>query len=135
MKLKLVMLVGLLTFGFAMTANAGATPDGDGDLVPDQFDNCVALANGPGQNSNQADADVDGYGTACDADYDNNLIVNAIDFGPFLTAFNAGTGDAQDHDGNGIVNALDFSGFLSGFNAGVPGPSGLACAGSIPCLP
>ena len=135
MKLKLIVLASVISLGLAFSANAGNVTDGDSDLVPDAFDNCDALANGPAQASNQADADVDGYGTACDADYDNNNIVNALDFGPFLGAFAAGTGPAQDHDGNGLVNALDFGGFLLGFGAGAPGSSGLACAGSAPCLP
>ena len=47
MKIKLVMLVSIFAFGLALNANAGAVVDTDTDLVPDAFDNCTALANGP----------------------------------------------------------------------------------------
>jgi hypothetical protein len=37
-------------------------------------------------------------------------------------------------DCNGLVSAADFGGsFLPQFKAGKPGPSSLACAGTIPC--
>ena len=71
MKLKLALLVGLFAFGNAMSASAGAITDNDGDLVPDQFDNCKLVANGPNQTSNQVDTNLDGFGNACDADLDD----------------------------------------------------------------
>ena len=143
MKIKLIMLVSLFAFGFAMNANAGAVADGDGDLVPDAFDNCLELANGPDEDSNQVDSDLDGYGNACDADYDNdaNLEVSTVDFGIFLTAFTDLTGGVTDHDGDGQTTTTDFGTFLAQFQTpAVPGPqigeSGLACAGvSTPCVP
>ena len=135
MKLKLIMLVSLLAFGFAMSATAGNVTDTDGDLVPDGFDNCDVVPNGPNQGSNQVDSDQDGYGNACDADYDNNNAVTATDFGPFIAALGTSNDPDTDHDGNGQTTALDFSVFLSQLTQGFPGTSGLACAGSIPCLP
>ncbi|MBI3449868.1 MAG: hypothetical protein HY049_13250 [Acidobacteria bacterium] len=39
----------------------GGVPDADGDNVADACDNCPSVANGP-----QTDADLDGYGAACD---------------------------------------------------------------------
>jgi len=133
MKLKLIMLVSLVAFGFAATANAGNVADADGDLVPDSFDNCDVADNGPNDGSNQVDTDIDGYGNACDADYDNDLAVTAGDFGIFLGTF-GGPGDLTDHDGDGSVTAADFGVFLGQFG-GAPGTSGLACAGTVPCTP
>src|SRR5215510_7046854 len=47
--------------------NAGfGSDDGDADGVPDTVDNCVLTPNPA-----QLDSDHDGYGNACDADYDN----------------------------------------------------------------
>ena len=140
MKLKLALLVGLFAFGFAMSASAGAVTDTDGDLVPDQFDNCSAVANGPSQGSNQVDSDLDGYGNRCDADYDNSLTTTALDFGTFLSTFGTNNLGETDHDGSGTITALDFGIFLGKFSAppgpgNAPGPSGLACAGTTPCTP
>jgi len=143
MKIKLIMLVSLFAFGFAMNANAGAVADDDGDLVPDAFDNCLNEANGPGETSNQVDTDQDGYGNACDADYDNdvNFEVSTVDFGIFLDAFTNVAGGVTDHDGDGQTTTTDFATFLFQFSTpAVPGPqigvSGLACAGvSTPCYP
>jgi Thrombospondin type 3 repeat len=138
MKLKLALLVGLFAFGYAMSASAGAVTDGDGDLVPDQFDNCSTVANGPNQTTNQVDSDLDGYGNRCDTDYNNDLNTTAGgDFSVFLSTFNTSSLGETDHDGNGSITAADFSVFLSKFTSppGAPGPSGLACAGTEPCTP
>lgn len=48
--------------------NLGSSaPDGDGDGVPDNADNCPAIAN-----ADQANTDGDGEGNACDVDDDND---------------------------------------------------------------
>ena len=60
MKIKLIMLVGLFALGLAFSATAGSVVDGDSDSVPDSFDNCSGLANGPADGSNQVDSDQDG---------------------------------------------------------------------------
>ena len=139
MKIKLIMLVSLFAFGLALNANAGSLVDTDSDLVPDEFDNCLTLANGPGEGSNQVDSDQDGYGNACDADYDNDALneVNTIDFGIFLAAFTGGPTTVTDHDGDGSTTTVDFATFLGAFQSDAPqvGPSGLACAGTVPCVP
>jgi hypothetical protein len=138
MKIKLIMLVGLFTLGFAFSATAGSVTDTDTDLVPDVFDNCDELANGPAEGSNQVDSNQDGYGNACDADYNNDTFTDVTDFGVFLASF-TGTFDADtDHNGDGFCNVGDFSTFLAFFTAPAAdqvGPSGLACAGTIPCTP
>ncbi len=102
--------------------------DTDSDGVPDSLDNCINVANGPlipdaGGNS-QLDADGDGYGNICDADFDNSGFVNFADLGAFRTAF--GSSDpVADMDGSGFVNFADLGLFRNAFGA-APGPSGVA---------
>jgi hypothetical protein len=136
MKLKLALLVGLFAFGYALSASAGAVVDTDGDLVPDQFDNCRTFANGPNQASNQVDTNLDGFGNACDADLDNNNSVGGSDFALFVGFFGQSTAAAKaaDFDGDNVIGGSDFARFVALFGQ-APGPSGLACAGTIPCTP
>ena len=142
MKIKLVMLVSIFAFGLALNANAGAVVDTDTDLVPDAFDNCTAVANGPAQDSNQVDTDQDGYGNACDADYGftgagGDFLITTGDFPVFLAAFTGATPDlATDHTGDGLTTTADFSTFLAQFQGTQPLGPGLSCAGvTVPCLP
>jgi len=110
----------------------------DGDLVLDNVDNCTTVANGPAQQSNQIDTDQDGYGNACDADYNNDGFTTTIDYTFFLTDFLSGARNAQtDHNGDGFTTTLDFPFYLNAFTGAASlGPSGLACAGGPPpCLP
>lgn len=146
MKLKLIILAGLFACGFAFSANAGSVTDTDSDLVPDGFDNCSTLANGPGEASNQVDTDQDGFGNRCDPDFDQDGQVLTSDFSGFLSVFpGAATGADEIYDLDGDQQALtsDFSIFLGFFPGGTPGPSGLGCAdatidvgsGDTPCTP
>jgi hypothetical protein len=137
MKIKLIMLVGLFALGLAFSATAGSVVDTDSDSVPDTFDNCSSLGNGPADGSNQVDSDQDGYGNACDADYNQDTFVNTGDFSTFLASFTGTFDPDTDHDGDGFCTVGDFSTFLAGFTASAPqiGPSGLSCAGTAPCTP
>ncbi|HEY8154167.1 MAG TPA: hypothetical protein VII72_08580 [Myxococcota bacterium] len=106
--------------------------DGDGDGVANTLDDCLLVAN-----SSQDDTDSDGYGNRCDADYDDNGAVNSGDYATFLAAAYTAIGDPAydpevDTDSDGTVGPLDFS-LFKGLYLRPPGPSGLACAGSIPC--
>lgn len=135
MKLKLIMLVSLFAFGLASMANAGAVADADSDLVPDSFDNCSAAANGPNQTNNQVDTDTDGYGNRCDADFNNsNTPVDLTDFNIVLANFGNPATGVTDMDADGDTDLNDFNLFVAAFG-GPPGPSGLACAGTVPCTP
>lgn len=135
------LVASLVVLGVAIVARAGAGSDNDADLVFDFLDNCIAIRNGPAEASNQVDSDLDGYGNACDADYDNdpNNTVNALDFSIFLSAFTRATPTTvTDHDGDGSTTTRDFATFLAAFQSFDPqiGPSGLDCAGrSVPCVP
>ncbi len=106
--------------------------DTDGDGVPNASDNCQLLPN-----ANQRDTDADGYGNLCDADLDNDGIVETSwgvvsppaavrDFEWIqLYASNALYDPDLDLDGDNDVDAEDVSiASLALFFA--PGPSGLA---------
>ena len=69
------------------------------------------------------DADGDGIGNRCDADFNNDCIVNALDLGIFRSVFFSADAEA-DLNVDGIVNALDLGLFRSRFFQ-PPGPSGV----------
>jgi hypothetical protein len=107
-------------------------PDADADGVCDAADDCSEDAN-----PSQLDTDLDGYGNACDADYGNDGVVGGTDFVAVGRAFGARLGEPDyspdlDANGDGVIGGPDYV-VLGRLFAGPPGPSGLACAGSIPC--
>jgi len=112
--------------------------DWDGDGACDFQDNCTIDPNGPLDPPEQYDADLDGFGNACDPDYNGDSATTTADFLTFSRSF---TGESitpvTDHDGNGSTTTADFLTFLAFFQAGnaPPGPSGYPCAGlEVPCL-
>ena len=118
--LSLALALGLSAPAFAQ--------DADSDSIADAEDNCVNVAN-----AGQEDRNYDGYGDRCDPDYWNDGAVNDIDYEIFLECFTLGTPDC-DLNGDGDTTASDFTVFYNVYNgSGTPGPSGLACAGTIPC--
>ena len=108
----------------------GTTPgtDSDADGIMDIDDNCALVPNGPlildkGGNS-QLDTDGDGFGNFCDGDFNNNGIVDPLDFSALKAAL--GTFDPYpDLNCNGIVDPLDFSKLKSRLGQ-PPGPSCIA---------
>ena len=94
-----------------------AQTDTDGDGVVDTLDNCTHVAN-----SDQRDTNGDFYGNMCDADFNNDNIVNSLDYGSFSAAWNSTTRPDQDLNGDGIVNSLDYGRFSSLWGK-PPGPS------------
>jgi hypothetical protein len=123
--------MGVASLLVALPLAALAAPDTDGDGVPDVLDNCVLLANAPPLD---CDTDSDGYGNACDADYDDDGIQAEVDEIQFFST-NYGTSPASleaDHDCDGTVGMPDLATYLDFL--GLPtGPSGLSCAGFPPC--
>ena len=105
--------------------------DSDGTL--DLLDICMLDPTSPSPNF--CDSDNDGYGNACDADNNNDGLVGGPDLGLFSATFGT-TGvpgfTAADTNCDGTVGGPDL-GVVSGSFGGPPGPSGLACAGTIPC--
>ena len=117
-----------LAGGLGLWAPASAQSiDNDLDGVPDVFDNCVAHPN-----ATQTDTDVDGYGDRCDADFNNDGGVGMDDINALLA--HSGTAEAlYDLNGDGGVGYDDLNHVLGVFNT-PPGPSGLSCSGTIPCV-
>jgi len=91
--------------------------DTDGDGVPDSRDNCTLVPN-----PDQRDSDGDGYGDACDADVNNDGIVNSIDLALVRTAFGGRGPNRADLNGDGLINALDLALVRRLFSTR-PGPS------------
>jgi hypothetical protein len=101
-----------------LQAAVATLPDADADGVIDAADNCVNVSN-----ANQRDTNGDGYGNICDADLNNDNIVNISDLALFRAAFGTADPDA-DFTNDGVVNISDLATFKSLFN-NAPGPSGL----------
>lgn len=97
------------------TLAAGNDSDGDGHI--DLLDNCSGVAN-----PRQLDGDLDGIGNACDADINNDCIVNSVDLGLFRQRFFSDDSVA-DLSGDGVVNAVDL-GLMRELFFDPPGPSG-----------
>ncbi|MFK8032180.1 MAG: thrombospondin type 3 repeat-containing protein, partial [Gammaproteobacteria bacterium] len=100
--------------------------DTDLDSVGDSFDNCLNV-----ENFDQTDTDGDGFGNACDADINNDCIVNFIDISQFTPRFNSAVGDPLydenfDIDSSGALNFVDYAAFTSSFQL-PPGPSANIC--------
>ncbi|MEM6638991.1 MAG: hypothetical protein AAF610_03730 [Pseudomonadota bacterium] len=101
---------------FTTTVVVSPDPDTDSDDVNDSLDNCTTVVN-----ADQTDTDLDGFGNACDADFNQDCVVNFIDLGIFRTLF-FGTDNAADLNNDGVANAVDLGIFRTLF-FGTPGPS------------
>lgn len=99
-----------------------SVPDADADGIPDEVDNCTNVAN-----ADQFDADDDGFGNACDADLNNDCVVNVVDLGIlrtlfFLTPDAPDWNAAADFNQDSVINVVDLGIMRSAFFA-APGPS------------
>ncbi|MFK7886080.1 MAG: Ig-like domain-containing protein [Gammaproteobacteria bacterium] len=93
--------------------------DTDQDGVVDVEDNCLTV-----QNPAQTDSNGDGIGNACDADLNQDCVVNVVDLGILRSVFFSTDPDA-DLNGDGIVNVVDLGLMRSAF-FDTPGPSAVA---------
>jgi hypothetical protein len=102
-----------------MLPHAAFAQDSDSDGIDNLLDNCTLVAN-----SDQRDTDGDRYGNACDADLDNDGLVNFADLGLMKAAFFSDDPDA-DLNGDGSVDFADLGRMKTRFYQ-APGPSGRA---------
>jgi len=137
----LATMVFAISIGYPIASFAGLAPDADGDGIPDVLDKCT-LDSRNATAPATCDTDVDGYGNVCDADFDQSGGVNPTDFSMFFTPrFKSGVDVppvGADMDCSGAVNPTDFSmyftpKFKGALGGPIPGPSGLACAGTPGC--
>ncbi len=109
--------------------------DTDTDGIPDVDDNCTTVAN-----ASQNDPDMEGYGAACDFDISNdNTVTDIFDVIAHTSKFGMSVPPADpnlDHTEppEGVIDIFDVIGATSSFGGGPPGPSGLSCAGTAPCV-
>jgi hypothetical protein len=129
----------LLAAGIPFGAFAGTVPDHDSDTVVDNVDSCLTDPNGrvgqpAGSIAAQCDTDQDGYGNACDPDVNNDGIVGGPDYGAptFYFGSPGHPWNPADVNCDGVVGGPDYGPITANFG-GAPGPSGLSCAGTIPC--
>lgn len=116
--MKIKTLTTVLLAGLLLPLAALAC-DTDNDGICDVKDNCVLVAN-----VDQLDTDADGFGNACDADFNNDCIINFADIFIFRNAFFSHD-PTCDMTGDGWVNFEDLQLIRLPFFA-KPGPSGLA---------
>ena len=120
-----IVATALVALCFGLFASAGSIVDTDADLVPDVFDNCRNVANGPaGGGCGPFDGDDDGFGNLCDGDFTNDGLVGGTDFAIFVEMF----GSPQpfvDITCDGVVGGTDFGFWLPLFGS-VPGPGATA---------
>jgi hypothetical protein len=126
----------IATLGISAMALAGPAQDFDGDGMFDVLDNCSTVAQDTSFGQ-ECDTDQDGYGNFCDGDFDNDGFTIPFDFDIFNTDFTStgvDSGVGTDMDCDTYVIPFDFDLFNGQFTStGVPGPSGLSCAGTVPC--
>jgi uncharacterized protein (TIGR03790 family) len=100
-----------------------AVSDTDGDGVPDRRDVCREQPD-----PRQRDSDHDGFGDICDADFDQNGVVDPSDLALFERALRSGRRlPGADMNGDGTVDARD----LSLVNVGIFLPPGPGVGGSL----
>ncbi len=113
---RLVAAVALL-----WAAQGALALDTDGDGTVDAQDNCINDANPA-----QTDSNGDNFGNACDADLNDDGVVNVVDLGILRLRFFTDDADA-DFNLDGVVNVVDLGIMRSRFFE-PPGPSGVAIA-------
>ncbi len=114
---------GLAGFAEAAFSVGCPGPDGDGDGVPDSCDNCSAAPNPA-----QLDSNGDGFGNACDPDYNGDGMVGLPDYGMLAALLGSSCGDPgwdPDLDANDdcAIGLPDLSALLQLLGQ-PPGPSG-----------
>jgi hypothetical protein len=126
---------GLACAGTFPCSAATFVGDVDGDGVADDIDNCV-----DDSNADQNDHDGDGYGTRCDPDFNNDMVVDAVDSKFFLECFTQTFASGPlpcehaDFDGDGYILAGEFNVLIQAIG-GPPGPAGPGAQTTASCTP
>ncbi|MFK8030858.1 MAG: DUF1800 family protein [Gammaproteobacteria bacterium] len=124
-RVSLALAKGLFLW-FVLSSHASWAVDTDSDGVEDSVDNCLLIDN-PAQN----DTDSDSYGNWCDADFNQNGIVNFQDLFLLNTVFfesepfSTELAGHADMNSDGAVNFLDLALFRGSFLS-PPGPAALS---------
>src|SRR5262245_15317607 len=100
--------VDLADFFCSEASDAREEPDVDSDGVTDAEDDCLFVPN-----SNQRDSNGDGYGNACDADFNDDGVVGVPDVLAVAQRFGATVGSPAydpniDTDGDGSIGVSEF---------------------------
>lgn len=98
--------------------------DADADEFCDWADNCTHV-----YNPDQLDSNGDGFGNACDSDFDNDGGVTMQDHDMLLAVIFSFAGDGVydadcDLDGDGVIGIPEWNLLRTQIANGVPGPSG-----------
>ncbi len=112
-----IRILGLITLVWAQSALAAFDQDGDG--ITDASDNCTRHAN-----PQQVDSNGDGFGNLCDADLNNDGIVDSLDYETLIQFYADANLDA-DLNGDGQITEWDAQILLSRLGR-PPGPAGVA---------
>jgi hypothetical protein len=109
-----------------------AALDRDGDAVLFPFDACLEHDSAPPLD---CDTDLDGYGNVCDCDLNQSDSCDTADI-PLMKAALQNNGPEGDINCSGTTDTNDLPPFKALLIApNRPGPSGLPCAGTVPCTP
>ncbi|MFK8031477.1 MAG: hypothetical protein AB8G18_14670 [Gammaproteobacteria bacterium] len=105
---------------FIVPQGCDSATDCDSDGVLNALDNCFLV-----DNPAQIDADNDNIGNACDADYNNDCIVNFFDVFYFTNNSFLTDDPLADHNNDGVANFIDYTYLVSQFLR-TPGPSAIS---------
>lgn len=117
MKFNLILRT-LCTTALLCSANSAFAIDSDKDRVDDLIDNCIMTSNPV-----QRDTDGDGFGNFCDADLNNDFIINKLDLKLFSIAIKTQDPNA-DFNGDQRVDESDQA-LLEKMLESKPGPSNI----------
>lgn len=131
MKVGVTAITIALLLPFA--AWAGPASDIDSDGTYDIQDVCSTDPSVP--SLCPFDTNADGYGNSCDGDFNDDGATDFSDIPLFGGDLGAGfdSGIGSDMNCDGAVDFSDIPFFGAQLGTGAPGPSGLPCAGTIPC--